>query len=127
MTFFSLLVYALVVVSLVALIVLISHFLGGRATGAAKNEPFESGIVSTGTAQMRFASHFYLIAVFFVIFDLEAVYLFAWAVSVNETGWPGFIEAAIFVVILLAGLLYLWLLGALDWSPESRRRRAGRR
>lgn len=125
MTFFLLAVYALVVVALVTAIVVISHFLGGRASGAAKNDPFESGIVPTGTAQLRFASHFYLVAMFFVIFDLEAVFLFAWAISVNETGWTGFIEAAIFIFILLAGLLYLWWVGALDWAPSARRRKAG--
>lgn len=122
MPLWPLLVYALIAILLVVFIVVLSHYLGGRATGLAKNEPFESGIVPTGTAKMRFSSHFYLVAMFFVIFDLEAAYLFAWAIAVEETGWLGFVEATIFIAILLAGLLYLWWSGALDWIHSERRR-----
>ena len=60
---------------------------------------------------------------FFVIFDIEALFLYAWAVSVRESGWAGFIEVFIFITVLLVGLIYIWRLGALDWSPEARRRR----
>ncbi|ENY72324.1 NADH-quinone oxidoreductase subunit A [Aeromonas diversa] len=98
----------------------LAAFLGGRARGRAKNKPFESGVESVGNARLRFSAKFYLVAMFFVIFDVEALYLFAWAVSVRETGWVGFIEAAIFIVLLLVGLLYLWRIGALDWSPSKK-------
>ncbi|MBL0456338.1 NADH-quinone oxidoreductase subunit A [Aeromonas enteropelogenes] len=92
--------------------------LGGRAYGRTKNKPFESGVDSVGSARLRFSAKFYLVAMFFVIFDVEALYLFAWSVSVRETGWVGFIEATIFIVLLLIGLVYLWRIGALDWSPR---------
>ena len=101
-----------------------SFLLGGRSSGRAKNQPFESGIVSVGSARMRLSAKFYLVAMFFVIFDVEALFLYAWAVSVRENGWAGFIEVTIFIGVLLIGLVYLWRLGALDWAPESRRRKA---
>jgi NADH-quinone oxidoreductase subunit A len=70
---------------------------------------------------VRFSAKFYLIAMFFVVFDLEAVFLFAWAVAVRETGWAGYAEALLFIMILLATLAYLWRVGALDWRQGSRR------
>jgi NADH-quinone oxidoreductase subunit A len=97
----------------------LSWVLGGRARGRAKHDPFESGVVSTGGARLRLSAKFYLVAMFFVIFDLEAVFLYTWAVSLRQVGWYGFIEATIFIVILLAGLVYLWRLRALEWSPRS--------
>lgn len=97
--------------------------MGGRSKGRAKTEPFESGIVSVGGARLRLSAKFYLVAMFFVIFDIEALFLYAWSVSVRESGWAGFIEVVIFVSVLLVGLFYIWRIGALDWSSESRRRR----
>lgn len=98
----------------------VAALLGGRAYGRAKNRPFESGIDSVGNARLRFSAKFYLVAMFFVIFDVEALYLFAWSVSVRESGWVGFIEATIFITLLLVGLIYLWHIGALDWAPKKR-------
>ncbi|AHE49817.1 MULTISPECIES: NADH-quinone oxidoreductase subunit A [Aeromonas] len=98
----------------------VAALLGGRAYGRAKNRPFESGIDSVGNARLRFSAKFYLVAMFFVIFDVEALYLFAWSVSVRESGWVGFIEATIFITLLLVGLIYLWRIGALDWAPKKR-------
>lgn len=86
--------------------------------------PYECGIRPTGNAQVRPPVQYYLIAMFFVIFDVEAAYLYSWAVAVPETGWLGFIEVTIFVAILLASLAYLWLTGALDWHAQSQRPRA---
>jgi NADH-quinone oxidoreductase subunit A len=101
-----------------------AFFLGGRARARAKHTPFESGIDSVGTARMRLSAKFYLVAMFFVIFDVEALYLYAWSVSVRESGWVGFIEAAIFILVLLAGLVYLVRIGALDWTPARSQRRS---
>jgi NADH-quinone oxidoreductase subunit A len=117
-------IYLLAVVGLSALMLGVSYVLGGRDWGRAKNEPFESGVVSVGSARLRLSAKFYLVAMFFVIFDVEALFLYAWAVSVRESGWAGLIEVTIFIVVLLVGLVYLWRLGALDWAPEARRRRA---
>ena len=87
----------------------------------ATGVPYESGILPTGSAQIRLPIQYYLVAMFFVIFDLEAVFLYAWAVAVKETGWLGFIEVVIFVTILLAALAYLWRIGALDWNAQFQR------
>ncbi len=109
-------VYAIAVVALVAFIITLSYFLGQRHEERQTAEPYESGIVSTGTARVRFDIKFYLIAMFFVIFDLEAVFIFAWAVSVRETGWTGYSEMLIFIGVLAAALVYIWRLGALEWG-----------
>lgn len=102
----------------------VSFFIGGRYRGNAKNDPFESGIVSVGSARMRISAKFYLVAMFFVIFDVEALFLYAWAVSVREAGWTGFAVALVFILELLAGLVYIWRVGALDWAPASRNKRS---
>ena len=122
--YWSFAIYVIGIVAICAFMLGIPVLLGGRTWGRAKNEPFESGIVSVGSARMRLSAKFYLVAMFFVIFDVEALFLYAWAVSIRENGWAGFIEAAIFIFVLLVGLLYLWRLGALDWAPESRHRKA---
>jgi len=113
-----LLVYAAAIVLIVAVMIGLSAVLGQRHRDRATGEPYESGIVSTGTARVRFDIKFYLIAVFFLIFDLEAAFLYAWAVAVRETGWPGYAEVLVFVGVLTAALAYLWRLGALDWGRK---------
>lgn len=95
-------------------------YLGGRARARSKNTPFESGIDSVGSARLRLSAKFYLVAMFFVIFDVEALYLYAWSTSIRESGWVGFVEAAIFILVLLAGLVYLVRIGALDWTGRLR-------
>ncbi len=109
-------VYFAAVVIMVAMMVAISYILGERHREKQTAEPYESGIVSTGSARVRFDIKFYLIAMFFVIFDLEAVFIFAWAVSIRETGWTGYGEMLIFIGILAAALVYIWKLGALEWG-----------
>lgn len=100
-----------------------AYLLGQRHRAKAADEPFESGIVPAGGVQIRFAVQFYLLAIFFVIFDMESVFLFAWSVALQESGWSGFIEALIFISVLIAALIYLWAIGALDW--RTRRQRNG--
>ena len=109
-------VYFASVVIIITTMVALSYVLGERHREKQTNEPYESGIVSTGTARVRFDIKFYLIAMFFVIFDLEAVFIFAWAVSIRETGWTGYAEMLIFIGILTAALVYIWKLGALEWG-----------
>ena len=116
-------VFLLGVCGLIAFMLGVSSLLGSKAWGRSKNEPFESGMLPTGSARLRLSAKFYLVAMLFVIFDVEALFLFAWAVSVRESGWAGLIEATVFIAILLAGLVYLWRIGALDWAPEARRKR----
>src|SRR5574341_565828 len=119
-------IYFAAVIIIVTIMIALSHVLGERHREKQTAEPYESGIVSTGTARARFDIKFYLIAMFFVIFDLEAVFIFAWAVSIRENGWPGYAEMMIFIGILAVALVYLWRLKALEWgafvksSSESR-------
>lgn len=113
-----LIIYSSAIFILIVLMLSLSYFLGQRRRDAATDEPFESGIVSTGSARLRVSIAYYLVAILFIIFDLEAIYLFAWSISFRETGLFGFVEAFIFILILLAGLLYLWRLGGLDWGGK---------
>ena len=112
--------YFFLVIALVAGILALSYIIGERHTANSADEPFESGIVTVGRARVRLSAKFYLIAMFFVIFDVEAVFLFAWAIAFRELGWAGYIEAIIFIGVLGAALAYLWRLGALDWGPTAR-------
>ena len=84
-------------------------------------DPYESGIDPTGTAKLRVPLQYYLIAMLFVIFDLEAVYLYGWALVAREAGWLGLAEVTVFIAILMAALMYLWRMGALDWRSQRRR------
>jgi NADH-quinone oxidoreductase subunit A len=117
-----LVVYFAAVILLVMVMLGLSYLLGQQHRGRATAEPFESGIVPVGYARFRLSAKFYLVAMFFVIFDLEAVFIFAWAIAFREVGWAGYVEVLIFIGILIAALVYLWRLGALDWAPEGRRR-----
>ncbi len=116
--------FLLAVATLCALMMGLSSLLGGRSRGPSKTLPFESGVTGVGSARHRFSVKFYLVAMLFVIFDIEAVFLFAWAVSVREVGWAGFWAAALFILVLLAGLLYDSRVGVLDWAPKGRGRPA---
>ena len=114
--------FASLVLAVVVTMLGLSFFLGQKINRKYKNTPFESGIISVGSAQFRISVHFYLTAILFIIFDLEVVFLFAWAVAVEQAGWPGFIEISVFIFILIVALVYLWRIGALDWRTETQRR-----
>ncbi|MGJ8690664.1 MAG: NADH-quinone oxidoreductase subunit A [Gammaproteobacteria bacterium] len=116
------LIYFVLVMLVVIAMLGISYFLGQRASRPAKNYPYESGIVSVGSAHFRISVHFYITAILFIIFDLEVVFLFAWAVAVRENGWAGFIEILVFIGILSVALFYLWRIGALDWRTQIQKR-----
>lgn len=121
------LLYALSVVALLGVILGVSYFLGSRTQRNKTTDlPFESGVVPVGSAEeTRLSIEFYLIAMFFVIFDLETIFIFAWAVAFFELGWQGYIGASIFIVILLVALIYELKTGALDWGVLRRRARGG--
>ena len=118
-------VYIAAVVVLVAFMLILSALLGERHKEMTTDEPYECGVVSTGSARLRFHAGFYLMAMFFVIFDLEAAFIYAYAVAFRELGWMGYTEMLVFVGILAAALFYLWRLGALDWRTPRQRREAG--
>ena len=111
-------VYFAAVVALTGAMIGLSYVLGQRHAERATGEPYESGIVSTGSARVRLSAKFYLIAMFFVIFDLETAFVFAWALVVREAGWLGYAEVVVFIGVLMAALVYLWRLGALHWSSR---------
>ncbi|QCI24253.1 NADH-quinone oxidoreductase subunit A [Buchnera aphidicola (Muscaphis stroyani)] len=111
LSFFS---YIIVSLAFCFFILFLSWFLGGRSSSRNKNTPFESGISSVGDTYLNFSVKFYLIVMFFVIFDVEALYLYAWSVSIVESGWIGFIEASMFIMSLLCALFYLSRVKALD-------------
>jgi NADH-quinone oxidoreductase subunit A len=111
-----LVVFFILALLLVMSILAVSFVLGQRHRSRAAEETYECGLVSTGSARVRFAAKFYLMAMFFVIFDLETVFILAWSLAVRELGWIGYLEVALFIGILLAALFYLWRVGALDWG-----------
>ncbi|WP_313206167.1 NADH-quinone oxidoreductase subunit A [Psychrobacter faecalis] len=122
----SAIAFILAAIGLVVFMLVVPRLLGGRSQGTQKEEIFEAGVVGAGNARIRLSAKFYLVAIFFVIFDLEALYLYAYAVSVRETGWLGYATAATFIVDLLIGLVYAFSLGALSWAPADKRRKQAR-
>lgn len=113
-----LVIYSVIVVVLISSLLVASALLGQKRKDHATHEVYESGVEGVGSAQFRMSVPFYLTAILFIIFDLEAAFLFAWAISIREAGWLGFAEVFIFIFILLAGLLYLWRSGALEWRTK---------
>lgn len=112
------LLYFVLVIGIAAAMLAASYVLGQRHSDRATGSPYEGGIVSEGAAHGRFSLRFYLIAMFFVIFDLEAVFIFSWAIAGRELGWQGYWEVLFFIGILIATLVYLWRSGALDWNVK---------
>jgi NADH-quinone oxidoreductase subunit A len=117
-TLWPLALYSALVFIVVGAMLGLSYILGERHKDRATDQPYESGIVTTGNARLKLSVKYYLVAVFFVIFDLEAAFIFAWAVAFRQLGWTGYLEVIIFIGVLLAGLVYLWRGGALDWSKK---------
>ena len=111
------LVYAALALLIAGGMVVLSYFLGERHNEKVTGQPYESGMPVTGSARLQFSTQFYLIAMFFVIFDLDAAFLIAWAIAFREVGWPGYIGASIFTGVLLAILVYEWRIGALNYGP----------
>ncbi|MEO7086541.1 MAG: NADH-quinone oxidoreductase subunit A [Gemmatimonadaceae bacterium] len=121
----ALVAYFLIILLLVGAMLGLSYVLGQRHNDPATGTPYEGGIISEGSARVRFPAEFYLVAVFFVIFDLETVFLFAWALESRALGWAGYVEALVFTGVLLLTLAYLWRVGALDWGHRHGTKRAG--
>ena len=123
-----LLLFLLAVSAVIGVALVAAWFIGSKARhGGARTMPFESGIVPVGDAEeMRLSIEYYLIAVFFVIFDLETIFIIAWAVAYFDVGWRGYVGASVFILILLAALFYEWRSGALDWGLKRRVAMPGR-
>lgn len=113
-----LLVYGAIVLSLVGAMLGVSYVLGQRHNERATGAPYEGGILSTGSARIRFSAQFYLIAMLFVIFDVETIFILAWAIAFRELGWYGYAGVSIFIILLVVVLIYEWRNGALDFGPD---------
>ncbi|MCC5806926.1 MAG: NADH-quinone oxidoreductase subunit A [Opitutales bacterium] len=122
-TYWPFVVYTGVVLAVAAGMLFLSHFLGERHRERCTAEPYESGVPPTGSGRTRFSIKFFLIAILFVIFDLELAFIFAWATAVLELGWSGFTGALVFILILAVGLVYEWRMGSLDWTSSAHLRR----
>lgn len=116
-----LLAYGIAVVSLVAGMLFISNFLGERHEEHATDETYEGGIVATGSARLRFPVHFYVVAMFFVIFDVDSAIIFSWAISIRNAGWTGYITIFIFIAILTIVSIYIYRTGALNFGPAGKK------
>ncbi|POY35717.1 NADH:ubiquinone oxidoreductase subunit A [Solitalea longa] len=114
-------VYAAIVLVLVSIILLLSYLLGEHHKEKATDEPYESGILETGSARLRFSVHFYLVAMLFVIFDVETIFIVLWALAFKELGWAGYLSICVFIGILVAVLIYEWSIGALDFGPSGKK------
>lgn len=110
--------YFAAVVVLVSGMLGLSYLLGQRQKHKPDEEPYESGMMPTGTARLHFDVLFYLNAMFFVVFDLETMFIIAWAIAFRDVGWAGYVEILIFILVILAVLIYLWRSGALDWRTN---------
>jgi NADH-quinone oxidoreductase subunit A len=117
--YFPVLVQAIIAVAVAAGLVGGGLLLGKRARNAAKDTPYESGIQPTGSARERFSVKFYLVAMVFILFDIEAIFLYPWAVVYRELKLFAFVEMLLFILLVLAGFVYIWKKGALDWSQEA--------
>lgn len=113
-------VYSALVLFLTATIVAVSALLGQRHRERATGIPYEGGVAATGSARLRFGARFYLVAVLFIIFDLEVIYVLAWAAAARDVGWTGYVEMAVFVGVLVAALVYVVRIGALDVGGSRR-------
>ena len=117
-SYLPLLVHLVVVVAAVLGLLGVSLLLGPRRRTRPKSLPYESGTQTPGSARQRFSVHFYLVAMLFILFDVEAVFLFAWAVTAKRLGMTGFVAVAVFVLVLALGLAYAWRKGALAWDAH---------
>lgn len=115
-----LVVYTFGVLALAGIMIGLSYILGQRHKERATGEYYESGILHTGTSQIRFTAHYYLIALFFLIFDLEAAFIIAWAIAFRDLGWFGFWGIFIFIAVLMIVLIYEWRIGALNYAANGK-------
>ena len=117
--YFPVLLQVVAAMLLAAGLLTVSYLLGKRVKNKVKDMPYECGISPTGDARQRFSVKFYLVAMLFILFDIEAIFLYPWAVVYRELKMFAFVEMLVFVVLILAGFFYIWKKGALDWSPDS--------
>src|SRR5215470_3787298 len=124
--YFPVLLQALIAMALAAGLLTVSYLLGKKVRNRVKDMPYESGITPTGDARERFSVKFYLVGMLFILFDIEAIFLYPWVVVYRELKMFGFVEMLVFVILILSGFFYIWKKGALEWAAEPDHR-AGRK
>ncbi len=115
---FSLSLYGMVVIGLTAAILFLARWLGRQEPSVEKLRVYESGIIPTGQARLHYPVPFFMVAIFFLIFDVEGAYIFAWAVASRPLGWAGWFQIQFFIAVLIAGLVYVWVKGGLEWGSR---------
>ncbi len=119
--FYALIVYTVVTVLLIGGMLVVAWWFGNGTTSRNKQMAYESGVIPTGSARLRLYVPFYLLAIFFIVFDVESAFIFTWAVVWDQLGISGLIHITFFIVALLLGLLWIWLKGGLEWGPSKMR------
>ena len=119
--YFPVVVQIVIAIAVAGGLIGISTLLGKRGKSPLKDTPYESGMAPVGSARERFSVKFYLVGMIFILFDIEAVFLFPWVVVFRELKLFGLAEMFVFVVLVLVGFFYVWKKGALDWGPEPKR------
>ena len=115
-------VYGLIILAIIAVLLFLTGWLGEKKPTTKKLKPYECGVVPTGSARFPYPAPFYLVAIFFLVFDVEGAYIFSWAIAFDRLGWLGWLQISFFIFILLISLVYLWRKGGLEWGQASRRR-----
>ena len=119
-TYFPVLVQILIAIAVAGGMIGASAILGRRVRDTVKSTPYESGMKPVGNARERFSVKFYLVAMVFILFDIEAIFLYPWAVVYRQLGLFAFFEMLLFIVLVLCGFFYVWKKGVLNWSVEDR-------
>lgn len=117
---FSMTIYGFMVTVLIAVLLFVSSWLGQKKPSPEKLRVYESGIIPTGTARLRYPVPFYLVAIFFLIFDVEGAFIFSWAIACENLGWSGWFQITFFIFVLVLGLVYIWVKGGLEWGPQTK-------
>ena len=117
---FSLAVYSALVLGLIVVLLFLAAWVGEKKRSPEKARPFESGVIPTGSAWRPSPVSFYLIATFFLIFDVEAIFIYSWAIAFDPLGWAGWLQISFFILVLLASLIYLWKKGGFEWGPPAK-------
>ncbi|OGP63444.1 MAG: NADH-quinone oxidoreductase subunit A [Deltaproteobacteria bacterium RBG_13_53_10] len=123
----SFILYSFMALILVAALLFLAGWVGEKKRTPEKLTPYESGIVPSGPARFRYSVSFYLIAAFFLIFDVEGAYIFSWAIAFDQLGWSGWLQISFFIILLLVSLFYIWKKGGLEWGPLPKTDRNSRR
>ena len=113
----SLVIYFALVLGLMAMMLMMTGWLGEKKGNPEKARPFECGIIPSGSARLAYPVPFYLVAAFFLIFDVEAAFILSWAIAFDQLGVRGWLQVTFFIFVLLLSLIYLWIKGGLDWGP----------